>query len=86
MDRYVVTIRAARSRKWGQATVIRVLDTTAGPSEWYWVRRGVVAQWGETYARQGRALDARYTGPRSAYGQALAAAEAMVATLNAEAR
>lgn len=84
MPRYYVETKTARSRPYIAACVVRVLDAASGPSNWHHVRRGCVRQWGAIYMREGHCLDRRYRGPRSSYGQALAAAEAMAARLNAE--
>lgn len=64
--------------------VLRTRYRTAGPSNWHHVRGGAVRQWGSLHARQGRALDSRHVGPRSAYGQALREALALAESLNAE--
>ena len=88
-ERYVVDVKSAQSpsKYWGWAKVVRVLDTSVGPSDWYWVRRGTVAQWGDQ--RSGRGtwhLDGKYSGPRSAFGRALRAARELAERLNREAQ
>jgi hypothetical protein len=84
-ERYVVDVKAARcpAKFWGKAKVVRVVDTSVGPSDWYWVRRGTVRQWGSQYnVRGARHLDARYSGPESAFGRAVAEAKALASRLN----
>ena len=86
MERYVVDVKSARcpSKYWGRPVVVRVLDTSSGPSAWHWVRRGTVAQWGEQYSGRGmQHLDSKYAGARSAYGRALEAARTLAEKLNA---
>lgn len=78
--RYIVRVRqcqapAANGGKYRRPVTVRVLDTTVGPSEWHWVRRGVVQSW--------RNVDSRYDGPRSAYGQSLRSAAQLAEELNA---
>ena len=78
--RFVIVTRSAAAPKSGggkyrRPVHVRVLDSRQ--SEWHAVRGyndGVKAEWSN--------VDSRYTGPRSAYGQALAAARELVADLN----
>ena len=79
---YYVEVKSARVRPYMRACVVRVLDRTSGPTNWHHVRKGVVAQWGSIYKYRGHALDRSYSGSRSAYGQALASANALAAKLN----
>lgn len=80
---YEVRVRSARSRgaHYGHWSVIYVVDTRINPG--YQTRR-YERMWGAIYARDGHALDARYQGPRSAYGQAMIEAVALAARLNDE--
>lgn len=85
--RYRVDVKTAQapSKYWGAARVIRVLDTSVGPTDWHWVRKGTVAQWGDAHAgRWSRHLDGNYTGPRSAFGNALREAKELAERLNRE--
>lgn len=77
--RYLVTIRtcsapSSNGGKYRRPVVVRVVDTTSGPSDWYWHRTGIVQQWHN--------VDSRYDGPRSAYGQARLQAAELAAELN----
>lgn len=79
--RYIVRVRtcqapSSRGGKYRRPVVVRVLDTLSGASDWHWVR---ACPW----ARQWSNVDSRYDGPRSAYGQALAAARDLADQLNA---
>lgn len=67
---------SGRGGKFRRPVVVRVLDTSAGPGQWHWVRFGSVEEW--------RNVDSRYSGYRSEYGQALADARALCDRLNAE--
>lgn len=78
-NRYLVTIRTCQAPstnggKYRRPVVVRVVDTTSGPSDWYWHRTGIVSQWHN--------VDSRYSGPRSAYGQARREAEQLASELN----
>ena len=80
--RYTVVIRSANAPKTGggkyrRPVHVRVMDSTQ--SEWHAVRGlndGLIREWSN--------VDSRYAGPRSEYGQAIAAAEALANQLNAE--
>lgn len=80
--RYIVVIRSAnapksRGGKFRRPVHVRVMDSTQ--SEWHAVRGlndGMIREWSN--------VDSRYTGPRSEYGQALAAAEQLAAELNSK--
>lgn len=78
-SRFQVVVRScnAGSRgggKYRRPAVIRVIDTHVADTDRGQVLRGTVREW--------RNVDSRYRGPRSEFGKAFAAAEALAAELN----
>lgn len=88
LPRYYVAVRTTPrgAYRWGRPVYVAVVDREVVPEGKPLRDAGIVAYWGtRAHRERGQRLDARYDGPRSAYGQALREAEDQVAQLNTEA-
>lgn len=87
MNRYYVAVRSTPSGayRWGRPVYVAVVDGEQVAQGAPIRAAGIVRQWGARgHAEQGRRLDSRYSGPRSAYGRALAEAHRLCSELNAQ--
>lgn len=81
--RYQISVSTAPAKggngKYRRPVHIYLFDTQAKGTRWHWVRGlngGLVKMWAN--------VDSRYSGPKSAYGQAMQEAKELCQQLNAE--